>query len=328
MRRHDAEEPLVTVVVPVYNGERYLRSTLRSLELQTHSNIEVIVVDDGSSDASLRIAQESPIASTILTQPNLGVAVARNRGLARATGSWVGFVDQDDLWHSTRIESLLLHANELGVKAIASSESPFALQSDRAALQQVGDGRDAWPTRWIEDGAEESLVVGASDDEGREPVVEELTVKRFLSGAAMLTTAVLYDRETAISAGGFAPHARALDDHILNLNVARICGTIPRLSTRDLLYRVHSASTSTISPMVGPFLSMTASVRLGGVFPSAAYDGPNVDHLLSGLADAPLPLADKVALLLLTASRQSRPRWAARWFKQRLKTIWRRGSGA
>lgn len=315
-------EPLVTVVVPTYNGARFLSATLQSLGAQTHRNLEVIVVDDGSTDDTVAVARASEVPSAVVEQQNLGVAVARNRGLARANGVWVGFIDQDDLWREDRIENLIAHATAHGLKSVASTERPFALASDRDALRAVGDGRDSWPRDWIEEGGEAALVSAPPPPPGP---IEHIGVERLMEGAAMLTTSVLYDRETALAAGGFAPHTRALDDHILNLNVVRIAGPIERIDTHDLLYRVHPASTSTVSPMAGPVLAAMASVRLGGIFPSERRIGPNIEHLLSGLPGSDLPASDQLALLSLTVPAGSGLRWWARWAKRRARHVTRRG---
>ena len=319
-----ASHPLVSVVVPTYNGARFLGATLRSLGMQTYPDIEVIVVDDGSTDETLEVARASDVPSSVVVQRNLGVAVARNRGLAHARGQWVGFVDQDDLWRRDRVQDLVDHATAHGLRAVASTEHEFALAADREALRAVGDGRDLWPQEWISEGDEDSLVNAPSRIPAGAP--ELIGVERLMEGAAMLTTAVLYDRETALAAGGFAPHARALDDHILNLNVARIAGPIHRIDTRDLLYRVHAASTSTVSPMASPMLSAMASVRLGGIFPGDRRIGPNIEHLLYALADTGLSKTDQVALLMLTVPQGSRARWTARWAKRMLRRATRGGT--
>lgn len=313
-----ASDSLVTVVVPAFNGARHIGATLRSLASQTHRPIEVIVVDDGSTDDTVEVARATGVPHEIVTQPNLGVAVARNRGLARARGRWVGFVDQDDLWRSDRVANLVSYGETNDVRAVASTERPFAAESDRAALAAVGDGRERWPQVWIADGGEDALLEAPLAPASASPVTEEITIARLMEGAAMLTTAVLYDRETAIAAGGFAPHARALDDHILNLNVARMTGPIHRIDTKDLLYRVHPNSTSTLSPMVGPVLSALAGVRMGGIFPPARRMGSNLEHLLYGLPDSALPMADQLALLQLTVPAGTRTRWLARWTKRTL----------
>jgi glycosyltransferase involved in cell wall biosynthesis len=88
--------PLVSAIVPVYNGERFLAAALDSILAQNYSPLEVIVVDDGSTDRSAEIAQARPVR--YIFQENAGVAAARNTGLAAATGELIAFLDQDDVW--------------------------------------------------------------------------------------------------------------------------------------------------------------------------------------------------------------------------------------
>ncbi len=89
--------PLVSVIIPVYNGASYLAAAIESVFAQTYTPIEIIVVDDGSTDGSAIIAGAFPKVH-LLTQPNRGVADARNAGLAAAQGELIAFLDHDDLW--------------------------------------------------------------------------------------------------------------------------------------------------------------------------------------------------------------------------------------
>ncbi len=89
--------PIVSVIIPVYNGARYLRAALESVFAQTYRSFEVIVVDDGSADDSGIIAQSFPEVR-YLHQTNQGVAAARNHGIEAARGEFFAFLDQDDLW--------------------------------------------------------------------------------------------------------------------------------------------------------------------------------------------------------------------------------------
>lgn len=91
------ERPLVSVIIPVYNGERYLESALRSAFTQDYQPLEVIVVDDGSTDNSARLARGFADVH-YLYQENCGVAAARNAGIVAARGECIAFLDQDDLW--------------------------------------------------------------------------------------------------------------------------------------------------------------------------------------------------------------------------------------
>ncbi len=93
----EAAAGLVSVIVPVYNGARFLRAALDSIMAQTYAPLELVVVDDGSTDGSGPIAQGYP-AARCLTQPNQGNAVAKNAGLAATRGEFVAFLEADDVW--------------------------------------------------------------------------------------------------------------------------------------------------------------------------------------------------------------------------------------
>lgn len=90
-------KPLISVIIPVYNGERYLAEAIESVLVQTYRPIEIIVVDDGSTDNSAGIAQSHKEINYIY-QSNQGVSVARNAGIASAQGEFIAFLDADDRW--------------------------------------------------------------------------------------------------------------------------------------------------------------------------------------------------------------------------------------
>lgn len=96
-------EPLVSVVVPVFNGADYLGEALESLCRQTYPNVETIVVNDGSSDASGEIAKQFD-RIIVLEQENAGVSTARNVGVAASSGEYVAFLDHDDRWDARKLE--------------------------------------------------------------------------------------------------------------------------------------------------------------------------------------------------------------------------------
>ena len=89
----------ISVIVTVYNNQQYLTRCLQSIITQTYHNLEIILVDDGSTDGSLAICEkyrQKDSRIRLLYQTNQGVAVARNRGLDAATGDYLCFVDDDD----------------------------------------------------------------------------------------------------------------------------------------------------------------------------------------------------------------------------------------
>lgn len=104
--------PLVSIIIPVYNAEKYLRYCVDSILQQSYTNLEVILVDDGAKDSSPSICDDyaqSDSRVTVIHQPNGGIAKAQNTGLDAAHGDYIAFADNDDILDSRNIE-LLLHA--------------------------------------------------------------------------------------------------------------------------------------------------------------------------------------------------------------------------
>lgn len=95
--------PSVSVVIPVFNGAKYLRHTIESVLAQSYPEIEIVAVDDGSSDDSPHILKGFDNRVRVIRQPNFGVAVARNRGILAARGDCVAFLDQDDWWRPEKV---------------------------------------------------------------------------------------------------------------------------------------------------------------------------------------------------------------------------------
>ncbi|HOI53885.1 MAG TPA: glycosyltransferase [Phycisphaerae bacterium] len=96
--------PAVSVIVPVYNGERFLRQTLDSILAQTFHDYEIVAVDDGSSDGSRAILESYGDRVRVFTQKNLGAPSARNRAIGEARGQWIAFLDHDDTWEPDKLE--------------------------------------------------------------------------------------------------------------------------------------------------------------------------------------------------------------------------------
>jgi len=101
---------VVSIILPIYNVEKYLREGLDSVRKQTYKQIEIICVDDGSSDACPEILQEYATKDNrikIITQENAGTLVARKIGVAKATGHYIMFVDPDDILFPTAVENVV-----------------------------------------------------------------------------------------------------------------------------------------------------------------------------------------------------------------------------
>lgn len=94
----------ISVVIPCYNAEAFLKETLESIFEQTITPREIILIDDGSTDASVEIAAGYGDRVCVIQQPNQGESVARNRGIDQACGEWIALLDADDLWEPTKLE--------------------------------------------------------------------------------------------------------------------------------------------------------------------------------------------------------------------------------
>jgi len=138
--------PLLSIVVPVYNGAPFLASTLDSALAQTRRNWEMIIVDDGSTDDSADIAADYCRREPrlhLIRQPHEGVAAARNRGFAASHphSDYVIFLDADDVWHPTALERLLValeaHPTAAGAHAIARTVDEEGQPYEPGKMEEV-----------------------------------------------------------------------------------------------------------------------------------------------------------------------------------------------
>ncbi len=121
---NNLKQPLVSIIVPMYNQQRYVDDCLRSISRQSYKNLEVIVINDGSTDNSpsmVRAWTQKDDRIHLIDKPNEGVTMARRDGLLKATGQFVAFVDSDDLLPSRAIEILVDCINRTGVDLVLGS---------------------------------------------------------------------------------------------------------------------------------------------------------------------------------------------------------------
>ena len=117
-------EPLVSVLIPAYNAERYLATTLESALVQTWPHIEVVVVDDGSTDGTLAVARTFEARGVrVIEQANAGASAARNRAFAASRGKYVQYLDADDLLSADKVASgvRLLETSSRGCVAVSGT---------------------------------------------------------------------------------------------------------------------------------------------------------------------------------------------------------------
>jgi glycosyltransferase involved in cell wall biosynthesis len=196
-----SESPLVSVIVPAFDAEAMLAETLRSIAGQTYRKLEILIVDDGSTDRTGELAEafcsEEPRAM-LLRKANGGVASARNFGIAHAQGEWIAPIDSDDLWHPTKIAKQV-------AAALAVPEPPGFVYCWFRTIDPEGR---------VTGSGERHVVDG--------PALHRLAYVNFVGNGS----APLIWRTAAAEAGGYeeslqAAGAPGCDDPLLQLQVAR-----------------------------------------------------------------------------------------------------------
>lgn len=215
--------PEVSVVIPCFKAERYVLATVRSVLAQTVP-VEVIAVDDGSPDQSVRLLRDSGLPIRLIEQRNQGVAAARNTGAAAARGRWISFVDADDIWLPGKLQAQLelLHKTPGARMAYSAwhvwhstepEPEPELLRSLAAELLQA----DRWQ--------------GPSGD-----IYPDL-----LQDCVVWTSTVVVERNLFDEAGGFDTGLRIGEDYDLWLRLSRLT-PILRAPAPWALYRMHPSN--------------------------------------------------------------------------------------
>ena len=143
--------PLVSVIIPMFNAQEWIVGLLHSILNQSYQNIEVILVNDGSTDESLALVEKfskdlGEIRIRVVNQENCGVSEARNEGVRNSSGELLAFVDSDDVWIREKIERQVNEMNELGIAATACSYAIFR-DSDLEILDVV---HPDWSTHGVQ----------------------------------------------------------------------------------------------------------------------------------------------------------------------------------
>lgn len=128
--------PLISVVIPVYNAEKTIRETIESVLNQTFTDFEIIVINDGSQDATVEIVSSiKDPRLKVFSYPNAGQAIARNRGISHAVGEFISFLDADDLWTPDKLEAQLKALKENPQAAVAYSWTNYIDESSKFLRQ-------------------------------------------------------------------------------------------------------------------------------------------------------------------------------------------------
>lgn len=135
------DQPLVSIVIPMYNAQDWIVGLLESILRQTYRNIEIILVNDGSTDASAEVVsrfskRDFGIDLRVILQENSGVSEARNEGVRQSSGELLAFVDSDDIWMAEKIERQVQQIVEQNASAVSCSYAIFR-DSDLQVLDVV-----------------------------------------------------------------------------------------------------------------------------------------------------------------------------------------------
>jgi glycosyltransferase involved in cell wall biosynthesis len=123
--------PLISVIIPVYNGEKTIRETIESVLKQTLLDFELLIINDGSKDSTLEIISriQDPRVK-VFSYPNAGQSTSRNRGISLASGEYITFIDADDLWTPDKLEAQLKALQENPQAAVAYSWTDWIDESN------------------------------------------------------------------------------------------------------------------------------------------------------------------------------------------------------
>lgn len=234
----------LSVIVPLYNGARYIEQTLTSIALQTlvatgEVDLEVIVVDDGSTDDGPQLAAEHPLRPLVVHQSNHGVAAARNRGASMARGEWLAFLDQDDLWHAARLQAIAPVLRSQRASFVLTSERFFGLEDERTQIRQQEPGLAGGDMRWVARGTEVDALCRTDITAGSTPAADRFfDVSDLMRETIAMTTSFFITAVHLRLVGGWSLHAKSVDDWWLMANAARI-EPILKVDQPTLLYRLH-----------------------------------------------------------------------------------------
>jgi glycosyltransferase involved in cell wall biosynthesis len=228
--------PLVSVVIPAFNSERYLGEAIESALSQTYAPVETIVVDDGSSDGSVEIAS-GYAGITLIEQENSGPSAARNRGFAASRGEFVAFHDSDDLMTPDKLAVQVGHMLENPAVGCVLAEQELIVE-EGAELPF-----------WVEGTKVKTVMPPRPPELEEEPLVHPMTM--------------VVRREIFEQVGGFDESMRAAEDFDWMLRAAEEEIEIARLSEVLLRRRVHpdSLTQNAVASRAGLFRAFKARIE-------------------------------------------------------------------
>ena len=245
-----AKRPLVSVVIPAHNCERFIGQTIESVLGQSLNDLEVIVVDDGSVDGTGRLALRFGKPVRVVTQDNAGVCVARNRGIGEATGLYIALLDQDDYWFPEKLEQQVgLLEREAGFGVAYTSFMPWEVDAEGVYPAPLSMDRSRF-------------------GEGIEQAFSGWIYHQFLLDCWMLTSTAVFRKEAFEKCGTF--------DHLSHMGRTGICGSGCHANTGSSSFRVLALSTDNIRDRATERSETSTIERIfyGGRQTGGAYAAP------------------------------------------------------
>ena len=216
---------VVSVVIPSFNTERYIREAISSAVSQGHPDLEVIVVDDGSTDATADIAESFGPPVRVFRQTNQGSGTARNRAIAESRGDFIAFLDADDVWLPGKLDAQLA--------VLASDPDLGGVYTAWHVWEPAADGRYVAPP---EDSA------GACEIDAHQ---SGWLYHHLLLDSVIFTSSLILRRRVVEAVGNFRPDLRRGQDYDYWLRLSRVT-RVAKLARRFVLYRMHNASVATL----------------------------------------------------------------------------------
>ncbi len=231
--------PSFSVVIATYNRKRYVLETVRSVAEQTLPAHQIIVVVDGSEDGTAEALRREFCGVTVFEQKNLGRSVARNSGIALATGDWVCFLDDDDLWRREKLERTAAYLAECPECEAVTNPVWFFSDTEDGPAGGFGFRRD-FVARDLEECHAASEARPASENSADYLQIQGDSFRLLLERNRGVMSASVVKRATLIRAGCFCPMHDYADDWTMFVNVARLCEwhTLPQ---RLGFTRLHGA---------------------------------------------------------------------------------------
>lgn len=215
------DRPLASVIVPAWNAEATLPETLLSIQGQTYANLQIVIVDDGSTDRTAELAEafcRTEARAILIRKANGGLSSARNAAIAASRGEWIAPLDADDIWHPTAVEKLV-------AAALSAPKRPGLVYCWYRDIDQAGHLLGSGP-RWAFSG----------------PALQRLAYWNTIHS-------VLLSRDAVDAVGGYDEGLRACEDIMMQLSIASLY-PIAVVPEHLLGYRARPGSMSSDTKLV------------------------------------------------------------------------------